>query len=150
MGGAPRPLDVWFDDQLFPDRLGSFDPIAGYRLSEPVGYWNALGVLAAAGALLALGLAARSGPLISCLAAGSSVVFVLTLYFTYSRGSWIAFFGGLVFAMAIDRQRLQLITTAIVLAPWSIVAIAVASTSPALTRQTVDFPPRAATVTGWP
>jgi hypothetical protein len=47
--------------RLFPERLGVFDPISGYRLSEPVGYWNALGILAAIGTLLALGLAARSG-----------------------------------------------------------------------------------------
>ena len=64
-----------------------FDPISGSRLSEPVGYWNALGLLAAMGTLLALGLAARSGPVVRCLAAGSTVVLLLTLYFTYSRGA---------------------------------------------------------------
>ena len=42
------------------------------------------------GWLLALGLAARSGPLVRCLAAGSTVIFALALYFTYSRASWIA------------------------------------------------------------
>ena len=45
--------------RLFPEQLGSFDPVSGYRLSAPVGYWNALGILAVIGALLALGLAAR-------------------------------------------------------------------------------------------
>ena len=42
--------------RLLPDRYGQFDPIAGYRLSAPVGYWNALGILAALGIILALGL----------------------------------------------------------------------------------------------
>jgi O-Antigen ligase len=120
--------------RLFPDRLGVFDPISGYRLSEPVGYWNAFGILAAMGALLALGLAARSGPVVRCLAAGSGVLLLLTLYFTYSRGAWIAFFAGLAALIAIDRRRLQLVTTALVLAPWPALAIWAASTSPALTH----------------
>jgi O-antigen ligase/polysaccharide polymerase Wzy-like membrane protein len=121
--------------RLFPDRLGSFDAVSEYRLSNPVGYWNALGILAVIGTLLALGLAARSGPVVRCLAAGSTVLLLLTLYFTYSRGSWIAFFVGLTVAIAVDRRRLKLITTALVLAPWSIIAIWAASTSPALTRE---------------
>lgn len=121
--------------RLFPDQLGVFDPIAVSRLSEPVGYWNALGLLAAMGTLLALGLAAREGPVIRCLAAGSTVILLLTLYFTFSRGAWIAFFVGLAAAIALDRHRLQLVTTALVLTPWTVIAIWVASTSPALTHQ---------------
>jgi O-Antigen ligase len=120
--------------RLFPDRLGVSDAISGYRLSEPVGYWNAFGILAAIGALLALGLAARSGPVVRALAAGSGVILMLTLYFTYSRGGWIAFFIGLAAAIAVDRKRLQLITTGLVLVPFPIVAIWAASTSPALTH----------------
>jgi tetratricopeptide (TPR) repeat protein len=120
--------------RLLPDRLGHFDPVSSYRLSWPVGYWNALGLLAAMGALLALGLAARSGPVVRCLAAGTTVIFMLTLYFTYSRGGWIAFFLGLAAAVALDGRRLQLITTALVLAPWPVIAVWVASTSPALTH----------------
>ena len=121
--------------RLFPERLGVFDPISGYRLSYPVGYWNAFGILAAMGTLLALGLAARSGPVVRCLAAGSGVLLLLTLYFTYSRGGWIALFVGLTVAIAIDGRRLQLVTTMLVLAPWPILAIWAASTSPALTHQ---------------
>jgi hypothetical protein len=121
--------------RLFPERLGVFDPIFGARLSDPVGYWNAFGLLAAIGTLLALGLAARGGPLVRCLAAGSGVLLLLTLYFTFSRGGWIAFFVGLAAAIALDRRRLQLITTALVLAPWPVLAIWAASTSPALSRQ---------------
>ena len=120
--------------RLFPERLGVFDPISGYRLSYPVGYWNAFGILAAIGALLALGLAARSGPVVRCLAAGSMVVLLLTLYFTFSRGGWIAFFAGLVATIALDRRRLQLITVTLVLAPWPVLAIWAASTSAALTH----------------
>jgi O-Antigen ligase/Tetratricopeptide repeat len=125
--------------RLFPDQLGRFEPISGYRLTAPVGYWNGLGILAAMGGLLALGLAARSGSLIRCLAAGSTVIFMLVLYFTYSRGSWIAFFFGLALAIALDPKRLQLVTTTLVLTPWSAIAVGVASTSSALTHQTANL-----------
>jgi hypothetical protein len=120
--------------RMFPDRLGSFDPIAGIRLSDPVGYWNAFGILAAMGTLFALGLAARSGSVVRCFTGGSTVVLTLTVYFTFSRGGWIALFAGLAAVIAVDPRRLQLITTLLVLAPWSVVAIWAASTSSPLTR----------------
>ena len=44
--------------RLFPDRLGYYDAAAGYRLSTPIGYWNALGIFAVIGILLALGFLA--------------------------------------------------------------------------------------------
>lgn len=74
--------------RLFPDRVGQFDSIAGYRLSEPVGYWNALGVLAALAALLlATGFAARAGKLRSRAAAAAALpLLALTIEFTFSRG----------------------------------------------------------------
>jgi hypothetical protein len=120
--------------RLFPNRFGSPDPVAGFRLSEPVGYWNAFGILAAMGTLIALGLAARSSPVVKCFAGGSMVVLTLALYFTFSRGAWVALFVGLAVAIAADRRRLQLVTTALVLAPWCVITIWTASTSPALTR----------------
>ncbi len=121
--------------RLFPDRIGTYDPIALYRLTYPVGYWNAFGILAAVGTLIALGLAARSGPVVRCFAAASIPVLMLTLYFTYSRGAWLAFFAGLAVTVVVDRRRLQLVTTALLLTPWPIAAIWTASTSRALTHQ---------------
>lgn len=35
--------------RLFPERSEAFDPVAGYRLFEPLGYWSALGIVAAMG-----------------------------------------------------------------------------------------------------
>src|SRR5664279_2670913 len=43
--------------RLVPDRFGVVDPVSSYRLSEPIGYWNSLGLLADVGVLLGLGLA---------------------------------------------------------------------------------------------
>ena len=121
--------------RLVPERLGLFDPIAGYRLSEPLGYWNGLGVFAAMGALLALGLAARSPrPAIRPIAAASLPVLFATLYFTFSRGAWIALAVGLLAAIALDPRRLQLVTNVLVLAPAVVITLAVAYRSPALNR----------------
>ncbi|MGH3077666.1 MAG: O-antigen ligase family protein, partial [Gaiellaceae bacterium] len=121
--------------RLFPERFGEYDPISVYRLSEPVGYWNALGVLAAFGVLLALSLAARSESLVVRLtAAASTVPLALTLYFTFSRGAWLALLAGLVVALALDPRRLQLTVIFLVVAPWSTLAVWLASRSGPLTE----------------
>jgi hypothetical protein len=120
--------------RLFPDRLGVFDTLAANRLFEPVGYWNALGILAALGALLALGLAARArAVLLRALAGGSTAVLIPTLYFTFSRGAWIALAAGLVAAFVLDRRRLQLLAALVVLAPWPATVVWIASHSEGLT-----------------
>jgi O-antigen ligase/polysaccharide polymerase Wzy-like membrane protein len=68
------------------------------------------------------------------LAAASLVVLAPTLYFTYSRGAWIALTIGLIAAIALDTRRLQLITTALVVAPAPVVAVLVASRLRGLTH----------------
>lgn len=120
--------------RLFPERLAHVDDLALNRLARPVGYWNALGLLAAMGALLAVGFAARARtPATRGAAAAALVLFVPTLYFTFGRGAWIAFAAGLVALVAVDRRRLQLITTLLVVAPAPAVVVAVASRSRPLT-----------------
>ena len=126
--------------RLFPNRIGSFDPIAGYRLEEPLGYWNALGIFAAIGALLALGFAARGRRWITrALAAAAVAILLPTVYFTFSRGSWLALGFGILVAVVFDARRLQLITafSAAALAPA--VSVWVASRSDALTHTTASI-----------
>jgi Flp pilus assembly protein TadD len=95
--------------RLFPEGLGTFDPVAAYRLSEPLGYWNALAILSAIGLLVALGFSARASTgRRRALAAATVPVLAATLYFTFSRGAWVALAIGLVAALALDRRRLQL------------------------------------------
>ncbi len=126
--------------RLFPERLGVFDPIAGYRLSEPLGYWNALGIVSAAGALLAVGFAARGRrPLVRAAGASSLLVLIPTLYFTFSRGAWIALGLGLLAAIALDPRRVQLVTASVLVAPWPAAAVFLASRSDALTNSTADL-----------
>jgi hypothetical protein len=121
--------------RVFPDGIGTFDSITGYRLFRPLGYWNALGIFAAMGMLLALAFAARGRHLATrLLAAVSLVVLAPTVYFTYSRGAWIALGIGLVIAIALDARRLQLITTAFVVGVAPTAAVLVASQLGGLTH----------------
>ncbi len=121
--------------RLFPERLGVFDPVAAYRLEEPLTYWNALGVFAAIGALLALGFASRSQSVVArALPAATLPILFSTLYFTYSRGGWIAGAVGLAVAVAVDPRRLQLLVNALVLAVPSAIGVLISSHEKALTR----------------
>src|SRR5262249_48367067 len=56
-----------------------------------------------------------------------------TLYFTYSRGAWLALAIGLAVAIAVDPRRLHLLATVLFVAPASALAVYLASRSPALT-----------------
>jgi Flp pilus assembly protein TadD len=121
--------------RLFPERLGVDDSLAGYRLEAPLGYWNALAILAALGAILAAGFVARGRtPVVRALAAASTVVLAPALYFTFSRGGWLALGAGFAVMVAADRRRLQLVTALAVAAPWPALVIWRASLSAPLTH----------------
>jgi cytochrome c-type biogenesis protein CcmH/NrfG len=103
--------------RLFPERLGVTDSIAGYRLFAPIGYWNGLGLLAAVAVLLALGLATDGRHLPARAAPAASLPLLApTLYFTFSRGAWIALAGGLLAAAALSHRRTTLASSFLVLA----------------------------------
>ncbi len=122
--------------RLFPDRLGSYDPISSYRLSEPIGYWNGFGVFVAMGLLLALGVVARERNIaFRAVGASAFVVLVPALYFTFSRGAWIALALAIVAAAALDPRRLQLIVALLVVGLPGLVAAWIASVSENLTRR---------------
>lgn len=133
--------------RLFPERLGTFDAFAEYRLSEPVGYWNGLGLLATLTLLLGLGIAARGGSAVArCLAAAALAPGSLALYFTFSRGGWIALGVGLAVVLALDLRRLATLAWLAALAVLPAVLVAVASQQDALT--TADSPLSAASREG--
>ena len=110
--------------RLFPERIGYVDTIAGQRLEAPLGYWNALSLISAMGLLLAFGFAARARHCaIRALAAASVVVLAPTLYFTFSRGGWVALGAGLIVLIALDRRRLQLLAAVAAPIVWPVVAV---------------------------
>jgi len=119
---------------LFPDRVGTFDSYVGYRLSEPLGYWNALSIFAVIGAAVAVGLAARGRSIVQrSLSAASLVLLLPVTLLTFGRGAWIALAAGLAVAIAVDPRRLQFVTTLLVVAPWPALALWRVYESPNLT-----------------
>jgi hypothetical protein len=121
--------------RLFPERLGVFDPIAEGRLAQPLTYSNAMGLFAAMGMLLGLGFAARAKDAFARALAGATLpLLAATVYFTFSRGAWVATAIGFALAVAIDPRRLQFVFAALVLAPLSTIAVLLAARQPALSR----------------
>lgn len=126
--------------RLAPDRAGVYDRSAVYRLAEPIGYWNGLGLFAAMGALLALGFAARARTIAaSAVGAAALVVLLPTLYFTFGRAAWIALAVGLVAAVAVDPRRLQLLATLFVVGLAPAIAVLLASREAGLTHAGTPF-----------
>ena len=121
--------------RLVPDRFGVYDPAAVYRLAQPIGYWNGLGLFAAMGALVALGFAARAHSIAWRAACASALVVLLpTVYFTFGRAVWIALAVGLAAAVAVDPKRLQLLATLLVVGPAPAAAVLIASREKGLTH----------------
>jgi hypothetical protein len=143
LGGALAGISVIalfsLATRLFPGRLRVYDQSAVYRLAQPLGYWNALAIFAAIGAILAFGFAARGRLLATRAVSAAILVFLLsTFYFTFGRGGWIALGVGLTVMVLVDPRRLQLLVTALALAPSCVTAIWLANHSTGLTRTGVS------------
>lgn len=109
--------------------------ITSFRLSYPLTYWNALGAMAAVGAVLSAGLAAdpRTRWELRGLSGGVSVLLVTTMTLSLSRGAWIALFAGLAVLVLLSAHRGSLVLTAIVLAFGWVAAVGRLQAYPALT-----------------
>jgi hypothetical protein len=121
--------------RLFPgDVGGAYDPSSGYQLAEPIGYWNALGLLAALAILIAVALAAHvEDVIVRALAAASLVVLLPTLYFTFSRGALIALVLGAAVQVVVDPRRARLLVAGLVLGAPAAAGVLYASRFHALT-----------------
>jgi hypothetical protein len=93
--------------KVFPGKLA---PSNGYaRLEEPFGYWNAIGLAAALGAICCmwLGSRRRGHALLSALAYPAMGLLLLTLVLAYSRGALAAFAIGAVVWFCVVPLRLR-------------------------------------------
>ena len=119
--------------RLLPGRLQTFPPPDGVQLDAPIGYWNGLGILAASSALLAWGLAANTASRVArALTASAVPLLLVTLYFTFSRGSWVALVLGLGVAVAVEVRRLHFLAVIAASAPTAGIALVAATHSPSL------------------
>jgi O-antigen ligase len=109
--------------------------LTSYRLSYPLGYWNALGALAATGTVLALGLSAdpRSSVALRASGAGAAIVLFVAMYLTFSRGAWLALIAGLVVLVAMGANRGSLLVTGAIVGPAGVLAVVRLQSYPALT-----------------
>jgi hypothetical protein len=93
--------------KIFP---GDLVPASAYaRLDEPYGYWNAIGLTAALGAICCLWLGARrtGHALLSALAYPAMGLLLLTLLLAYSRGALAALAIGVVLWLCVVPLRLR-------------------------------------------
>ncbi len=93
--------------KVFPGKLAPSNTYA--RLEEPFGYWNAIGLAAAMGAICCMWLGARRGghALLSALAYPAMGLLLLTLMLAYSRGALAAFAVGVVLWLVLVPLRLR-------------------------------------------
>jgi cytochrome c-type biogenesis protein CcmH/NrfG len=96
--------------KILPNQLGTSAEVNFYaRLQEPYGYWNAIGLTAAMGAIGCLWLGARRAghALLSALAYPAMGLMILTLLLAYSRGALAALAIGVLVWMCIVPLRLR-------------------------------------------
>lgn len=93
--------------KTLPDRLDATDIYA--RLHAPYGYWNAIGLTAAMGAIGCLWLGARRAghALLTALAYPAMGAMLVTLMLAYSRGALVALAVGVIAWMALVPLRLR-------------------------------------------
>ena len=84
------------------------DPYYGSLLAEPVGYPNAMGVLAAMGVVLSIGLGSRAGAGAARVLRGAAPLLVLVLGLTGSRGGALALGVGLVVLVSMTDRSARL------------------------------------------
>jgi hypothetical protein len=133
--GAGSIASYGLATRLLPDRFETpADMFNAYRLAEPLGYWNAFGLVCTLATVLAVGAMVHARrALLVVLAGGVLPVVVMALYFAFSRGSWLALFFGLAATVALDPRRISVLWSLAVTAPVSAVGVAVASRQDALT-----------------
>jgi len=120
--------------RLFPDVFG-YDAEAPYQLSRPIGYWNALGLLAAMGVVLAVGWAAHARDRIVRSAAAAAVpALFATIYFTFSRGAWVGLVVGFAVLFVFDQRRARVTASLLALLPFTAAVVVLASRADGLTR----------------
>ncbi len=97
--------------KIFPDAIGAAQN-SGHvyaRLQAPYGYWNAIGLTAALGAIGCMWLGARRAghALLSALAYPAMGIALVTLMLAYSRGALVALVVGLALWLCVVPLRLR-------------------------------------------
>lgn len=100
--------------KVLPDQLTHAHLYA--RLLAPVDYWNVLAVMLVMALPVALALAARrtAPALLRAASASAAVLLLITLFFTFSRGGFLALGVALIVFFAAARERLSALVSVVV------------------------------------
>jgi hypothetical protein len=128
--------------KIFPAQLDASDVYA--RLRAPYGYWNAIGLTAAMGAIGCLWLGARraGNVLLSALAYPAMGLMIVTVMLAYSRGALAALALGLVVWLCIVPLRLRGALLLIVAGAGAAVVVVWDFSKHALNSERVALPER--------
>jgi hypothetical protein len=120
--------------RLYPDIVAPSATLI-YRLGYPLAYWNALGALAAMGAILAAGLASdnQAARASRGVATGLGVLLVTVVYLSLSRGAFIALAVGVIVLIALSPNRWVAVTSLLIISAAAAPAILIVASYPALT-----------------
>jgi tetratricopeptide (TPR) repeat protein len=121
--------------RLLPDRFGTFDSSDGYQLSQPIGYWNGLGILVAMGLVLAFGAVAAARA--ARLRVASAVLLpplACAFLFTFSRGAWLALAVAAAVLVGVHPARARLVALGLALVPVPALAVWLCTRSDPLTQ----------------
>src|SRR3954451_12192861 len=110
--------------RVLPDLWPTGAGVADNRLSFPLTYWNAFGLLAGVGLIAALSLTTsdRESRLARSLAAAASPLFATALLFTFSRGAIAVTLVAIVVYVGLSRQR-ALVPGLIAVVPTTAIAL---------------------------
>ncbi len=113
-----------FVTRALPDVWSAPVSVSNERLSYPLTYWNALGLLAAIGLVLCFALTsdARESRVGRVLAAAALPLLGATLLLTFSRGAVVAALAGVVMVIVVGRPG-ALLSGALVAVPSMLVAL---------------------------
>jgi hypothetical protein len=132
--------------KIFPDAIGA-EPSYGHvyaRLRAPYGYWNAIGLTAALGAIACMWLGARRAghALLSALAFPAMGLMLVTLLLAYSRGALAALVLGLALWLCLVPLRLRGVSVLCAGALGALVVVAWDFSQHALTTDDIPLPER--------
>jgi len=119
--------------RLLPETFPTATNLQNERLSYPLTYWNALGLLAALGLILCLHIACRArGPVLArVLGAAALPMLATTTFFTFSRGAIVAGAIGVVAYLLIGRPR-GIVSGLVAAVPFTFLAVKAAYGADAL------------------
>jgi O-antigen ligase len=127
--------------RLLPHAWPTTPSVSNDRLSYPVTYWNALGLLAAIGIILCFHLASgkREPRVARVLGAAAVPPLASTLIFTFSRGAIAAGIVGLLIYIVVARSR-ALLSGLLATGPVTAIALVVALNADALATEDPTTP----------